>query len=100
MRSILTALAVGLFATAAHADGTQIVRCDAPNQGDTAECSFDLVKGQDYALVAGEDDTYSGNQSTELINPAGVVTITLGGGGREFRAAYSATFRLRVTDQG
>src|SRR2546421_227075 len=100
MRLILTALAVGLFATAAQADGVSIQRCEiAP--GGVAECAANLVKGQDYVLGVGHDEQEG---TAELINPANISTITqpfeLGWEypvGREFRAAYTAKYLIRLT---
>jgi len=43
MRSILLALAVGLFATAAHADGDTLVECYSPSD-ESITCPVNLVK--------------------------------------------------------
>lgn len=92
MRSILAGLVVGLSATAAHADGTLIGRC--LSDGPEVTCPVNLVNGQDYELVADYDE-YNG--TAKLINPAGETTIELQTyGSQEFRAAFSATYNVKV----
>jgi hypothetical protein len=95
MRSmLLPALAgVGLFATAAHADGDPVGFCQSYMADKT--CPVDLVKGRDYLIQAEHDDQTYG--VADLVNPAGVATITNIHEGREFRAAYSATYQIRMT---
>jgi hypothetical protein len=112
MRTLLPALAFGLLASAAAgtaagaatADGAAVVTCVAqgipsgsgpPTPGESV-CPANLTKDRDYELLIGE-----GDGTIELINPAGVVTISVPGSydgnfKRDFRAAYSATYRLRV----
>jgi hypothetical protein len=94
-----TVLGLGLAATSARADGDVLRSCSSPN--DTAiSCPVDLVKGRDYLLFRHGDGT-SGR--VELVNPAGAVTVSLdpqvleSGVGREFRAALTGTFRIRIT---
>src|SRR4051794_38414644 len=98
MRSILLALAVGLFATAAYAHGDTLVACFSPDDSSTT-CPVNLVKGNDYIFYR-EGDGYAGK--VELVNPLGITTIDISGsaefgGGQEFRAAYTATYFIRLT---
>ena len=77
MRSILIALAIGLFATAARADGVQMVLCYTSSVGEVKECPTNLVKGQDYEIIV---DDYDDNGTIELVNPAGITTISMPSG--------------------
>ncbi len=116
MRSILTALAVGMLAiaglaltripalasTAAPPEGTVLVTC-----GWSADhlCAFDAVKGTDYLVRAFSGDDCEAGGEIDLVNPLGQVTVTMplvgdceaSGYGMEFRAAYTATYHLRYT---
>src|SRR3954469_15565245 len=83
----------------ARADGDVLRSCFSPN--DTAvSCPVELVKGRDYLLFRHGDGTAG---KVELVNPAGAVTLSLDpqvredGTGREFRAAFTATYRIRIT---
>src|SRR4051794_37533891 len=111
MRSILTALAVGLFATVGPtltgtqvlagtptiADGTVLKNC---NWSAAGNCPFDAVKGTDYLIHITFSDC-GDDGKIELINPVGQVTVTLplydcdSNYGAGFRAAYTATYQLR-----
>src|SRR4051794_28648955 len=85
--------------TAARADGDVLRSCFSPSNS-AISCPVDLVKGRDYLLFRHGDGTAG---KVELVNPAGAVTVSLdpqaleGGVGREFRAALTGTFRIRVT---
>jgi hypothetical protein len=75
--------------------------CVADGGGVTTTCPVELVKGQDYELRGGGDER---SGLVELVNPAGAVTVSFHGHragdgdvAREFRAAYSATYHIRVT---
>jgi hypothetical protein len=81
-------MAVGLFTTAAYADGDTLVTCISPDDG-ALSCPVNLVKGSDYIFYRGGDGTTG---MVELVNPVGVVTISLSGGaeegfGQEFSSA-------------
>lgn len=121
MRSILTALAVGLLATAGlmstgtpalagpgtPPEGTVLASCDWSAAGD---CPFNAVKGTDYLIrVKLEQDCgYYPAGKIELVNLVGQVTVTMpldgdceySSYGVEFRAAYTGTFQLRYTPGG
>jgi hypothetical protein len=83
----------------ARADGDVLRSCFSPN-GTAVSCPVDLVKGRDYLLFRHGDGTAG---RVELVNPAGAVTVSLDpqvredGTGREFRAALTGTFRIKVT---
>jgi hypothetical protein len=93
-------------ATEARADGKNVTYCHTGTE-QAITCPFSLVKGQDYILGLGGSDESpdAGGVKVEMINPAGATPIattwSYGGdgppNGGEFRAAYSGTFRLRVT---
>src|SRR3954452_5970870 len=55
----------------AHADGERLVYCES--HGPDVSCPFNLVKGKDYELRFGGDEGYG---FIELLNPAGIVTIS------------------------
>jgi hypothetical protein len=88
----------------APAEGTVLKSCD---WSDAGSCPFQAVKGTDYLIRVriGRDCGDSSPGKIELVNPAGQVTLTLplddtvdcdaSSYGREFRAAYTATYRLR-----
>src|SRR5689334_12684815 len=101
MRLILIALATGLTATSAQADGVLVGSCTIPLTRPPAtrevSCPVNLVKGQDYDIVS-EYDCYDPDGTAALVNPAGVTTIgpsTLLS--REFRAAYTARYYIKIT---
>src|SRR3954447_5041603 len=95
MRSIPATLSVGLLG---------IAFLGLPGAAPSAEAAqlypYYLTKGQDYALEA---QGWCDGGTVELINPVGVTTIALSACmapdvGQEFRAAYTGTFQVRVTD--
>ena len=98
----LTVLGLGLATTAAHANSGIVRTCRSPD-GAAVSCPVDLVEGHDYLLLRHGDGTAG---RVELVNPAGAVTLALdpqvreGGTGREFRAAFTATYRIRITPNG
>jgi hypothetical protein len=98
----LTVLGLGLATTAAHANSGIVRTCTSPD-GAAVSCPVDLVKGHDYLLLRHGDGTAG---KVELVDPAGAVTVALdpqpleGGVGQEFRAAFTATYRIRITPNG
>lgn len=94
----LALLALALPA-AARADGVALINCWTSRETPDVSCPVDLVQGRDYELrVAGDQ----GAGTVELVNPAGQVLFNLdaandGAFGREFRAGYTATYRVRLT---
>src|SRR5919202_1834084 len=104
------ALALGLLAhgAPARADGQSVATCYAytygglntngtvVDGGKAVECSFNLVKGQDYIVQAEHDEEYDGR--ADLVNPQGVVTVPGFHSGVEVRAAFSAGYRFRLSE--
>jgi hypothetical protein len=90
-------------------EGTVLKSCAYSEAG---SCPFQAVKGTDYLIRVriGRDCGDSVGGKIELVNPAGEVTVTLPlddtvdcdatSYGREFRAAYTATYHLRYTPGG
>lgn len=88
-------------ASGARADGTNLGECYLEDGPGPTSCSYDLVKGGDYGIRRASEQ---GRGTIELVNPAGVATVTMdastdGATGQEFRAAYTGTYRLRLTSE-
>src|SRR4051794_34315526 len=97
MRSTLATPAAGLLAAVILGLAVASPRAEAATLH-----PYYLTKGQDYELVA-TAGLECGGGGIELINPVGVVTISLPACsdidfGQEFRAAYTGTYQVRVTD--
>ena len=97
MRSMLALLALGLSASAAWAEGEIVGECSTAADIPSVSCPVDLVEGQDYELRGGGREGQVG--LVELVNPA---TVRFHPDreretGREFRAAHSTAYRIRVT---
>lgn len=100
------ALLAGTTAARAAVDGVPVIECTAegsfepPYEPGSNTCPVNLTQGRDYELRHHGD---WGSGKGELVNPQGVATVTVEGSpdssyGREFRAAYTGTYQVRLSE--